>query len=243
MAKINCQFHSQILDLDVSMNVILPEHTALPQNGYPTLYLLHGLSDDDSKWLRNTSIERYVEGRELAIVMPAANRSFYTNMEHGPDYFSYISEEVPEVARSFFPLSQKREDQYVGGLSMGGYGAFKMALTYPERFSAAASLSGSLDISSRIDSFPEDFANIFGNRPIQGTKDDLYFLIDQLTEDNITLPKLYQACGTEDHNYQANKEFYQYGKRSGLNIEFEEGAGGHEWEYWDQQIKRVLEFL
>lgn len=127
MALIQCQFYSEVLGLSTSMNVILPQATR-SQIGlegkqgtgpHPTLYLLHGLSDDDSTWLRRTSIERYVASLGLAVVMPQVHRSFYTNMEQGAAYWSFISEELPALARSFFPLSDKREDNFVAGLSMG----------------------------------------------------------------------------------------------------------------------------
>ncbi len=142
MALIQCQFYSEVLGLSTSMHVILPQETR-SQIGlegkqgtgpHPTLYLLHGLSDDDSIWLRRTSIERYVASLGIAVVMPQIHRSFYTNMEQGGAYGTFISEELPTLARSFFPLSAKREDNFVAGLSMGGYGAFKLALQHPERF-------------------------------------------------------------------------------------------------------------
>ncbi len=128
MALIQCQFYSEVLGLSTSMNVILPQATRsqIGMEGkqgtgpHPTLYLLHGLSDDDSTWLRRTSIERYVASMGLAVVMPQVHRSFYTNMEQGAAYWTFISEELPALARSFFPLSDKREDNFVAGLSMGG---------------------------------------------------------------------------------------------------------------------------
>lgn len=101
-------------------------------NLHPTLYLLHGLSDDDSIWLRRTSIERYVAQMGIAVVMPQVHRSFYTDMAAGGQYWTFISEELPALARSFFPLSAKREDNFVAGLSMGGYGALKLGLRKPE---------------------------------------------------------------------------------------------------------------
>src|SRR5690606_35149889 len=114
---------------------------------HPVLYLLHGLSDDDTIWLRRTSIERYVAGLGLAVVMPNVHRSFYADMAYGGQYWTFLTEELPRVAGDFFPLSDAREDNYVAGLSMGGYGAFKWALSYPERFAAAGSLSGVLDLA------------------------------------------------------------------------------------------------
>jgi S-formylglutathione hydrolase FrmB len=110
------------------------------------LYLLHGLSDDHTAWSRYTSIGRYAEAAGLAVVMPAVHRSFYANESAGHRYWDFVSEELPEVVRTFFQVSDRSEDTFVAGLSMGGYGAVRLALTFPGRYAAAASMSGALDI-------------------------------------------------------------------------------------------------
>ena len=145
------KFYSETLTLQSTMQVLLPQRSLAdaqkkPQKKFRTLFLLHGHSDDHTAWQRWTSIERYVEGLNLAVVMPAVHLSFYNDMAHGGKYWQFISEEVPAVVRDIFPLSSDRKDNYLAGLSMGGYGAFKLALTHPERYAAAASLSGALDI-------------------------------------------------------------------------------------------------
>src|ERR1044071_4956102 len=144
-------FFSETLGLLSTMFVLLPQRPLAdaqkkPRRKLRTLYLLHGHSDDHTAWQRYTSIERYAEGLNLAVVMPAVHLSFYNDMAHGGKYWQFISEEVPTLVRELYSLSSKREDNFVAGLSMGGYGAFKLALTYPDRYAAAASLSGALDI-------------------------------------------------------------------------------------------------
>ncbi|QFT90541.1 S-formylglutathione hydrolase FrmB [Bacillus sp. THAF10] len=247
MARITCDFFSEALQCSTSMTVLLPQPNShigvtskVKQKKHPTLYLLHGLSDDHTIWTRFTSIERYASSLGWAIVMPAAGRSFYTNMEHGYDFYTYVSEEVPQLAQSFFPLSEKREENFIAGLSMGGYGAFKVALRNPEKFAAAASMSGSLDINERMPAFPRDFKHIFGDRPIVGSEDDLYHLATNIKAPS---PMLYQCCGTEDHNYEANVRFRDYALQAGLSLTFEDGPGGHDWGYWDKQIGNVLAFF
>src|SRR6476619_1405629 len=145
-------FFSETLGLLSSMYVLLPQRQLAEvkkqtRKKLRTLYLLHGHSDDHTAWQRYTSIERYAEDLNLVVVMPAVHLSFYNDMAHGGKYWQFISAEVPTLARDVFSLSSKREDNCVAGLSMGGYGAVKMALTHPERFAAAASLSGAVDLN------------------------------------------------------------------------------------------------
>jgi putative tributyrin esterase len=201
MAHLRCDFFSEVLRLSISMTVILPQQTSSQigmagsarGGAHPTLYLLHGLSDDDTIWLRRTSIERYVAPLGLAVVMPQVHRSFYTDEAHGNRYWTFLSAELPALAGEFFRLSQRREDTFVAGLSMGGYGAFKWALRQPDRFAAAASLSGALDMArrgepGRRNADPEVVDRVFGNRTVAGTGDDLFWLLHQADRSSTSLP-------------------------------------------------------
>ena len=256
MALIHCHFYSQVLGLMSTMSVILPDPVTLKpgvtpetrQARYPTLYLLHGLSDDHTVWQRRTSIERYLEGLNLAVVMPAAQRSFYTDMVTDQRYWTFISEEVPAIARHFFPLSEDRNENYVAGLSMGGYGAFKLALSYPERYAAAASLSGTLDVvrlaQAEQMAGQSELGHIFGEaNALAGSPNDLFSLTEQIVEQGWPRPSLYQWCGTDDFLYPDNVRFREHSESLGLAVTYEEGPGGHEWSCWDTQIQRVLSWL
>ncbi len=257
MALFQCHFFSDVLGLSSSMTVILPQQskdvTAPHHNRgamrYPTLYLLHGLSDDHTIWQRRTSIERYVDPLGLAVVMPAVDRSFYTDMAAGNRYWTFISEELPALAQSFFPLSSAREDTFVAGLSMGGYGAFRLALAHPERFAAAASLSGALDVVEvalleEDDSWRPSKRDIFGDpEKVKGSEMDLLHLADRLVESGSERPALFQWCGTEDWLHAANVRFKQHADEIGLRVDFSDGPGDHQWKYWDEQIQNVLEWL
>ncbi len=179
MAQLTCNFFSDALGLSTSMTVLLPEQThgqigmtgaAPTTDGFPTLYLLHGLSDDHTIWLRRTSIERYIAPLGLAVVMPAVQRSFYTDEAYGLRYWTFLSEELPAKAESMFRLATDPRLRYVAGLSMGGYGALKWALRQPRRFAAAASLSGAVDVGrllrlERDDNDPRIAERLFGSRP------------------------------------------------------------------------------
>ncbi|HQY93931.1 alpha/beta hydrolase family protein [Caldilinea sp.] len=258
MACLQCSFFSNVLNLSVAMNVILPQPPAGASHGehkLPVLWLLHGLSDDHTIWQRRTSIERYVEPLNLAVVMPAVDRSFYTDMTQGNRYWSYISEELPLVARSFFPLSPRREDNFVAGLSMGGYGAFKLALSHPTRYAAAASLSGALhdfaeDAAASTDpAWAAELGRIFGDLDhFTGGANDLYHLARGVAQRPVTqtqgpAPQLFQCCGTEDFLYTGNLKFKAHAEALKLPLTYEEGPGDHVWAYWDKMIQRVLAWL
>jgi S-formylglutathione hydrolase FrmB len=255
MAHLRCDFFSEVLGLSTSMTVILPQETSsqigmrgsVHGSDHPTLYLLHGLSDDDTIWCRRTSIERYVAPLGLAVIMPQVDRSFYTDEVYGNRYWTFLSEELPVIARGFFRLSDRREDTFVAGLSMGGYGALKWALRRPDRFAAAASLSGALDIARRhrvggaVEN-PTRLDRIFGDRPVAGTDNDLMWLLDR-TEISTTRPMLYACCGTADALYDENLAFRDACRAKGVGLTVDFGAGEHDWGYWDAKIQDVLAWL
>ncbi|TVX94041.1 alpha/beta hydrolase [Paenibacillus agilis] len=251
MASIQCQFYAETLAMSTSIQVILPQHSSLRESSggkLPVLYLLHGLGADHAEWLRHSSVERYAEDKGIALIMPSVGRSYYTDMKKGAPYFTYLSEELPAVARSFFPLSERREDNFVAGISMGGYGALKLGLSFPERYAAAASLSGGLDIVSRVNGpnsfLPYEVECIFGNIDgLRGSENDLFALASRLAVSQEQQPHLYQCCGTEDFLYKDNVSFRAHAIDAGLTITYEEEPGEHEWGYWDRKIKRVLDWL
>lgn len=250
MALIQVHFWSDALNLQCQMWVLLPQN--LPKRGsagHPTLYLLHGLSDDHTIWMRRTSLERYVEGRRLAVVMPSVHRSFYTDMASGGRYWQFISRDVPGAARTMFRLSNRRGDNFVAGLSMGGYGAFKLALRQPRHWAAAASLSGAMDITRRFLGEPGDrlaeMQRIFGSaRAARGSDNDLFHLATRLRRSTQPRPALYQLCGDQDFLHPENLAFRDHCRKLGLALRYEEDAGfGHTWDYWDLGIRRVLDWL
>lgn len=257
MAFIDCHFFSDTLGISTALYAVVPQPAAgqigMASRGrrggrYPVLYLLHGLSDDHTIWMRRTSVERYASERGVAVVMPAAGRSYYQDMASGPRFWTHISEEVPRLARAFFPLSDRREDTYVAGLSMGGYGAFRMALTHPERFAAAGSFSGALDIVERVrptrgesPDWARETVSMFGpRRKPAGTPSDLFALAKGVAQSRGPKPRLFQWCGTEDFLYQDNLRFRDHAQQLKLSLSYRESPGNHSWQYWDVQI---LEFL
>lgn len=238
----------------MSANVILPQTTQnqIGMEGksrkgkLPCLYLLHGMSDDHTIWLRRTSIERYVADKGIAVVMPAVHRSYYSDIQSGARYWEYISEEVPKIMRDFFPLSDKREDNFVAGLSMGGYGAFKLALNKPDQYSAAASLSGVLyNDWNRDDRILDSMKSAFGSEEkFKESVNDLDYIARELSKTSKPKPRLYQCCGTEDFLYKDNQKYKTIIEKLDFDYTYEEDGGfSHEWGYWDMKIQCVLDWL
>jgi len=254
MALINCDFFSESLGINTSITVILPQKTGSGMIGmagnssgkttFPVLYLLHGLSDDHTIWLRRTSIERYVSAMDLAVVMPNVHRSFYTDMKFGGKYWTFVSEELPQIVAAFFPVSTRREDTFAAGLSMGGYGALKLGLRRPDRFAAVASLSGATDIANAFTLFPDDFRLIFGDATSKGTDDDLFHLAEEVMHKKpAERPRLFQYCGTEDFLYEDNVRFRDHLRKIGCECVYREKPGTHDWQFWDETIQEVLAWL
>lgn len=242
MALMRCDFFSDVLAMSTSMTVIMPEGRA---DDSPVLYLLHGLSDDDTAWTRRTSIERYAARRGIAVVMPQAQQSFYADEVHGLPFWTFLTEELPGKVQSLFRISSRREDTFVAGLSMGGYGAMKWVLREPWRFGAAASLSGALALHHPSDRADPEFAalmqRVFADGPTDGTPDDVLHLVR--AADPVTLPPLYVACGTEDFLYRSNLAFIEAAASSAVPLTIALGPGDHDWEYWDARIQDVLAWL
>ncbi|MGX8706646.1 MAG: alpha/beta hydrolase [bacterium] len=253
MAFLQIQFFSDALNVASTVNVILPEAnqgigiSAASARELPkVLYLLHGYSDDHSIWMRRTSVERYAAAHNLAVIMPAVNHSFYCNEAHGERYWDYVSAELPDTMHRFLRLSDRPEDTFVAGLSMGGYGAMRLALTYPERFAAAASFSGAVDITGIVKRHGEDGTGdrIFGNvTDISGTEVDTYYLMKKNAE-AAHRPRLYVSCGTGDFLYEAHGKFVPALLKLGWDVtRHDEPDAVHEWGFWDREIERFIGFI
>ena len=255
MAFLQVQFFSDVLNVASTVNVILPEGkqgigmTASAGSALPkVLYLLHGYSDDHSIWMRRTSVERYAAAHNLAVIMPAVNHSFYCNELCGERYWDYVSDELPRVMHRFLRLSDKPEDTYVAGLSMGGYGAMRLALTYPERFAAAASFSGAVNAIQNLGFVTEErkakWRNVLGDlSKAPGSEVDLMHLLKV----NVKAPKkprLYVSCGEDDFLYDQHKTFIAALEKNGWDLtHYEEPGIGHSWAFWDAQIKVFIEMI
>ncbi|PKO15837.1 MAG: esterase [Chloroflexi bacterium HGW-Chloroflexi-10] len=248
MALIHLDHVPVTVKVNLPLNIILPDPGRM--NGVPVrerkvLYLLHGLSDDASAWQRYSSIETYANAYGLVVVMPSVGRSFYVDQPNGQAYFAYITEELPRYLADVFGLLPRREDTLIAGISMGGYGAFKAAFLHPELYHAAASLSGVLSMRILTD-IPDDkrhaeFALLFGDlSKLAGSAHDPELWLKNAAQNSAALPKLYMACGRQEDLYPLNVYYHKLCQSLGVDINYHEADGKHDWLFWDIQIRRFL---
>ena len=252
MAFITIEFLSEILGRQTSIDVIIPQRNTNGEIGitnnakgekYKTLVLLHGLSDNSRIWMRRTCIDRYATEKGIAVVMPSGDRSFYTNMYNGDRFADFIGKEVLAIAREYLPLSDKREDTFSAGNSMGGYGAMKMALKFPETFSAAAGLSSVADVAKFMaERHPLLGAQIFGEGNKVPDSEDL-FVLTTACESNPLRPRLYMIEGLGDFMLEENRRLQAHIKTLDYDFTYEEYEGIHDWAFWDTYIQKVLAWM
>lgn len=248
MALIRVDHVPETVKVNQPLYLIIPEPGQI--NGIPVrrrkvLYLLHGLSDDASAWQRYTSIETLASAYGLVVVMPSVGRSFYLDQPNGQKYFTYLSVELPQYLEDVFGLAPRRRDTLVAGVSMGGYGAFKLAFAQPERFAAAASFSGvlSLLVLNAIPSDPRrpEFALLFGNlENLAGSGHDPSAWFEQAARNHTRLPDLYIACGRNEDMYPVNLYARSQLEALGIPVHYHEEDARHDWFFWDAQIRRFL---
>ena len=246
MALLHIHSYSHILGRSVRVDAVVPEKKPGP---WKCLLLLHGLTDDHSIWQRRSSIERYAEERGIAVLMPTTKLGFYANMKMGERWQDYIFDELLVICRRMIPnLSPAREDNFVAGLSMGGYGALKCALTKADSFSKAAIFSAAVD-AYRLAQMPHDdppmrenfMLDVFGPvEGIPGSGNDLFHLAGELKENR---PALYIWCGTEDFLYDMNVRMRDHLVKLGYDVTYSESPGGHHWKHWDREIMNALDWM
>ncbi len=251
MAFFQANFYSESLGFQTTVNVLMPQKNLAGQIGvdgkagdseYRCLYLLHGLSDDHSIWMRRSSIERYADEYGICVVMPFGGKSFYTDMKYGSNYYTYIAEELPRLMNEFFRISQKKENNFIAGLSMGGYGALKIALKNPQRYQAVAGLSSVADICDWTKSCPDVMIPVFGETLQVPPSEDLFNLAETANQ-NPVKPRVYMGVGTEDFLYEGNVKLRDKFQTLDFDFTYRESSGIHCWKFWDEYIQYVLKWM
>lgn len=251
MAFFNIEYHSKVLGTERQVNVIYPDAFEISDDkiddcDIPVLYLLHGMGGNENSWQKRTNIERLLRHTNLIVVMPSTDLAWYTNTKYGLDYFDAIAIELPKVLKRFFPnMSDKREKNFIAGLSMGGYGAYKIALL-TNRFSHAASLLGALsfDFDLLFNNGNDNinyWSGIFGD--LNNTDNIERHSLRRCVESFDMKTKFYAWCGYEDFLFEANEVAIDELRQLGLTIDYFNDHGKHEWYYWNQQLEKVLEWL
>ncbi|MBQ9195947.1 MAG: acetylesterase [Clostridia bacterium] len=256
MAYIQVSMMSQCLMRTVNITVVLPADKVprQPLRPFKTLYLLHGIFGSQYDWINGTNVQRWADEKDLAVVMPAGENMFYVDQQDAHSlYGQFIGQELVELTRRMFPLSPRREDTFIAGLSMGGYGALRNGLKYMDNFGCIAGLS-SANIVENIEKRTDDvewywashrFAQaVFGDLDkVRGSDMDLFALAESCKASGKPLPRVYLACGEDDSLLEVNHHLRDCFLKNGFDLTWEEGPGAHEWDFWNRHIKRVIDWL
>jgi len=254
MALIRVGFFSRALGMCTSCDVIIPQlpDVDTPARYYPTMYLLHPLFKSHSTWQRQSSIERHAARHGVAVVMPDAQLSSYADMRHGGKWFTYIADELPEIMRGFFPLSDKREDTFICGASMGGYGALKIGLNRPERFCVIGSLSSGYTSYRGYISRQDDRGLslqwlTFGDTGLDEEDLDTAAKARAIAESGVNVPRVFITCGSEDeillNNAREGRDFFRSFDGNPFDFQYTEHPGGHVWSFWDAHICDFFRYI
>ena len=256
MALLHVNLFSDSLKRTIPIHVILPADKVgpnglmpIPEKGCKTLYLLHGLFGNYTDWLYNTRVKQWAEERNLAVVMPAGDNSFYIDRPFpGNQYGQFVGQELVELTRRMFPLSRQREDTFIAGLSMGGYGAIRNGLVYAENFGCIAGFSSAVHILEQPPETPgrvimsED--SVFGDfaEAAKSNKNPRVALLNLLREGR-PIPNIYMSCGLQDSLLTANRTLRDYFTEKGVELTYVEKDGDHNWDFWNDQIRAILDWL
>ena len=259
MAVLSAMISSAALMRTINIKVFLPADRInmdgtydKEEKKYKTLYLLHGVLGSENDWLYRTNLIRYAEDKQIAVVMPAGENSYYIDQpDVHANYEKMIAEDLVYLTRRLFPLSDKREDTMIGGLSMGGYGALHIGLKYPDIFGRIIGLSSAdmteipeqLGMDAQFFRQPSFFKRIFGD--VAAAKESSYNLSHLAKETAAAgiMPEIYMACGLQDSLLASNQRLYQSLKQLGYKVTYCETDRSHSWDFWDAQIKAALSLI
>lgn len=259
MALIQAQFYSKMLKRIVNFSALLPVDTRetpgtqeMPKpESMKTLYLLHGYTGNYMDWLYGTRIQELSSKYSIAVIMPSGDNSFYLDQKEKEEWYGeFIGNELLEITRKMFCLSDQYQDTYIGGLSMGGFGAIRNGLKYSDKFRGIIGLSSALiihNIANITPDYKDDIASyeyyraIFGDlKQLLGSENDPEGLVEGLQNENKIIPDIYMACGTEDFLLEENRNFHQFLNEKNISHTYLESSGNHDWKFWDEYIEKAI---
>lgn len=260
MAILECNMFSNCIGRVITFNAIIPVgknrmFEKVDDEGKPfkTLYLLHGILNNHTTYLTRSRIQELAEERNLAVIMPAGEYSFYVDNPNGCNFGQFIGEELIEETRKMFNLSKRREDTFIAGLSMGGYGALRNGLKYNEVFSKIGAMSSAAIIEDIIKTTdhsiipPKDnsfYESIFGDLDkLKGSDKDLEALALNLKKEGKNIPKIFMSCGTEDFLLENNRKYAKFLEEHDIEFIYKESKGSHEWAFWNEYLEKIINWL
>jgi len=248
MALLTLDFYSKELKMSTLLTMVTPDSTHIgetPLSERKCLYLLHGLSDDATSFLRLSRVELFARDAGITVIMPSVGRSMYCDDINGQNYFSYVANELPEYLHLLMGVPQKRELNNIAGISMGGYGSARIALTYPEKYTKVGLFSGFLNPVAMMPRLTEEQRSEF---PFMMVKED------ELNTTSLEPMNLLDAekhkdleitvrCGEQDELYLMSVGFYKKAKHLGLNVTSVFEPGDHEWRLWDRYLEDFIKTM
>lgn len=249
--KIHHICFSQMLNRDFEYRAIIPE--AQSQSPFPVLFLLHGYGGNSMEWLEKSSIDRLAEDYSMAIILPSVGDGYYLDNPATGNMTTFIGTELVEDVRKRFPmLSTKREETYIGGVSMGGFGATLIGFTHPTVFSKIASFSGAfilhaVSIGDPLvlgNAEPTYFKKLFGDdlTSLEGSPFDPVCAAEKAMQSGYA-PSIYLLCGKNDTLYQPNLRFRTQLQTLGSSVTWQEVPGKHEWSVWNKYLESLFCWL
>lgn len=262
MAVFNCHFQPMTLGMSTTFRMIIPtgafygEADRISLEEYyskaaklPVVWMLHGGGAYSSEWLYNSTIALYAEKYQCAIVMPDAQSSLYTNMKNGPKWEDQIAKALPEYVYRNFPISSAREDNHICGLSMGGYGALRIALKYPEHYGSVVAMSSAVGLPLRYvenqlnDEFNATMHAVFGEREgLLDSEYNLYRLLDQYCSQDNKL-RMFLSVGRNDHTFKDNVDLKEYLTKKEVEYTWFENEDAHTWDSWNTYLPMAMEWM
>ncbi|MDY6104172.1 MAG: alpha/beta hydrolase-fold protein [Acetatifactor sp.] len=259
MAVAHIEYFSAALWRPINIKAIIPTDAATEGNKHferpaKLFILLHGYAGASGDWLYSSKINEYAAKYNLCVILPSGENSFYLDGEAtGRKYARFVGQELPDFAKRSFGLKCEREDIFIGGLSMGGYGALHTALAYPETFGAAIGLSSAL-IHGAVEQMEpgtdngvanyEYYELMFGKK---GSSDEragnLEAIVRKLKAEKKQFPRIYMACGTEDFLYERNKAFEAFLSEEQVEHTFMQSPGVHDFVFWNQYLEPSIRWF